>query len=446
MTEDEPIYKWEINVRNLLKIAAPLTLVYVLTTLYNIVDLFWVGMKWSALIAAVGPSGIIDDLFINIGMGLSMASMAMVARYIGANEPEKAQSVAWHSLLFCTILSVIITLVGLPAVEPILRLIQIPEEILPDAIDYLSTLVCGYFFMSLYFFLGDILRGAGDVRTPTIALAFGVVSNAILDPIFIFGFGPIPSLGVFGAALATVLTRGFASLWMLIVLIKGRSIVKLRRMKFEPSIFKKMFTVGLPSSAERLIMNVSNIVLTAIVSPFGTSALAAYSTTVRIRDLVVQPSIGFGSASGIFIGQNMGAGEPEKGEKATWLSVASYQLFMIPTSIILFIFAPYIISAFNPDREMLALGTAFMRITCVSFPFMAMANIAIRSFIGAGDTVPPFIIRFTCNFLMKLLLSWGLSLLLAENGIWIGVTVALTIQGIVAGLWFRSGRWKSKQL
>jgi putative MATE family efflux protein len=427
-------------------LAFPLILTNVLSAIFTLVDMYFVGKLSIEAVSAVGIGGIIDTIFIGFGMGGAVAGMAMVARYTGAMDKIKAERAAWNSIIFAIFLSLPVTFGGLICINPLLKFIGAEGEVFRLSSTYLKILIEGYIFQLLYFYSADILRGVGDVKRPTLALALGVGLNIVLDPLLIFGIGPFPKMGVAGAALATLLTRGVGAAILIFILAKGISGIKLRITQLSGRTLKELTTIGMPASGERMLIDMAHVVFMVLVVRYGAVPTAAYTIVTRLRQLILMPGFGLGMAASIMVGQSLGAEQPEKAEKASWLAVKHYEIFMIIISILFFIFAPYFIKFFNPDLELILIGTTCLRISVISHPLLALSIILFRSMCGAGYTKVPLTMRLTFTFLLRIGMGILLSNWIGLNGLWYAIMISQLLEGISSTTWFKLGRWKYRAM
>jgi putative MATE family efflux protein len=274
------------------------------------------------------------------------------------------------------------------------------------------------------------------------------VLNIVLDPLFIFGFGFIPRLGVNGAAWATVLARGIGSLVALEILLRGRSRVHVRMKYFrmDPATILGIFRIGIPATAQMSLRGLVNLVMFAVVAGFGTYALAAYGSGQRLFMLAMMPGFALGMASGTLVGQNLGAKQPERAALSAWTTVGYYAIFMFFMCVVFVFFAPYLIMLFNNNAAVVRIGSSFLRITALGTVFIAPGLILGRSMAGAGDTVSPMIITFISLWLVQIPLAIFLSRVLGIDGIWFAILTAYLVMAFMGVFWFQLGRWKHKRV
>jgi len=431
-------------------LAWPMMVGNFLQTAFNVVDMIFVGKLGPEAIAAVSLSGMILMLIITLIVGLSIGTTAMVARFIGAKEYSQANEVALQSLVFGGISSLLLAVIGFFFSEPLLRIFGAEATVVKMGTDYLSIMFLGSFTMFLFFLGAAILRGAGDALTPMLILMLSTLINIVADPLLIFGLGPFPRLEIKGAALATVLARGIGMFIILIILLRGYSYIhiSLKNLKLKFDILWRIIKIAIPGSLQMAIRSVSGLVIMSIVVVYGTFALAAFGIGLRINMIVMMPGFGLGAATATLVGQNLGAKQPQRAEKSSWIALIYYEAIMIVVGSLFYLFAPKIISAFNNNPEVIQEGTSFLRILVFSYIFLAMGIILHQSLHGAGDTVPPMIITAISMIGIRIPLAYFLPklFLLGTLGLWLAFALSTVLEGSVVAFWFKAGRWKKKKI
>ncbi len=437
-------------VRNVWTLATPMMFGNILQTVFNIVDIIWVGKLGGAAIAAVAMSGTILMVIMTLIIGIATGTIAMVARFTGAGDGKKANEVAMQSLILSFIASSLLAAAGFGLAEGMLKLLGGTPEVVALGTGYLKILLVGGTVMFLLFLAEAILRGAGDALTPMIILIVATLLNAILDPLMIFGKVGFPRLGVNGAALATVLSRGIGVVIAFVVLFRGNSPIHLewKNVKVDFGLIWRITRLGVPSSIQMSLRSLMGVVLMAIVAQYGTYAVAAYGVGLRIMMLVLMPAFGLATAAATLVGQSLGAREPERAHLSAWTAARFTMLIMGTVGIIFFLFAPSLIGFFSTNPQVVKIGTAYLRITSLGYLFIALGVVLGRSLNGAGDTVSPMVITFIS--------LWGLQIPLAlilpggfhlgVTGVWWAILISTVIHGTITTGWFQRGRWKLKEI
>jgi len=315
--------------------------------------------------------------------------------------------------------------------------------VLELAVGYFRIISAGAWTIFIFVTFSSALKGAGDAWTPFKVIALGVILNCLLDPLLIFGWGVVPPLGVQGSALATVLSR-LATVGLIFSLARGKdSHLDLsgafKKISFH--LMGKIIRIGFFSSVEMLIRSLMMIILLKFVSNFGTAALAAYGIGSRLRSIIVMPGVGMGYASGILVGQNLGAGRPERARRSAWLAWGIYELMLLPIISLLLIFPGSIVGVFNRDPQVLAEGEAFITYLAVSFLFLSLTLVLGKSLHGAGDTAGPMLITAVSLLALGIPLAYLGSLLNGLEGIWQAILGITIFNSLVITWWFRRGGW-----
>ena len=429
-------------------LAFPMMAGNLLHNVFNLVDMFFVGKLGPEAIAAVAMSGIFLGVIWTGIMGISLGTVAMVARFFGARDFEGADNIATQSLLLGILGSIPITIFGYFLAGPILRLLGAQPEVLSLGVSYLRIISLGSITVFLYFLLSSALRGAGDAVTPLKILILSTVLNIILDPLFIFGLWVFPRWEVAGSALATVLARGLGMIILLRLLLRGRSPlhISLKRVKLDPEIIWRITRIGIFGSIQMLMWTISDLIFMRIVAIYGTFTLAAYGIGMRIIFAVMMPGFGLAQAAATMVGQNLGAGKPERAEKSAWISTGFYEIFMGASAAVFFLHSREVVKFFSSNPEVISMGETYMRVVALTFVFIGLSLVLGRAMMGAGDTLSPTVITGISLFLVRI----PLALFLAQTrdlgtlGLWAGIAASNLAQGLFMTFWFTRGRWKNK--
>ena len=324
----------------------------------------------------------------------------------------------------------------------------------PDLINegyrYTQILMGGNITVVLLFLINAIFRGAGDASIAMWMLVISNGLNIILDPMFIFGFGPIPEYGVQGAAIATTIGRGVAVVGQIMVLFYGWSKIKigLKDLVLRLDIMWNLVKVSLGGIGQFLIATSSWVFLTRIMSEFGSVVLAGYGISIRVIMFTLMPSWGMSNAAATLVGQNLGAQQPGRAEKSVWLTGKYNAIFMVIISIIYLLFARTIVGWFKNDPAVIEAGALSLQVITAGYVFYAYGMVLIQSFNGAGDTKTPTVINFFCFWLFQLPLAYLLALEFdfGPLGVYLAITIAEAVIAIVSIWWFKKGRWRSVQV
>jgi putative MATE family efflux protein len=447
--EEKDLVTGSIN-RAILLLSIPMILEMIMEALFAVVDVFFVSKVSVNAVATVGFTESVITLVYSIAIGLSMATTAMVSRRIGEGDPENAAVAAVQSIIIALVFSLVISVVGVIFAGEILALMGASTELIKDGIWYTRIIFGGNFVIMLLFLLNAIFRGAGDASMAMRALWIANLLNIILDPCFIFGWGPFPELGVAGAAVATNIGRGVGVLFQLYVLLNGKVIIKIARRHLTVvwSIIKRLLNVSIGGMGQYIIASASWIFLMRIMAEFGETAVAGYTISIRMIIFAILPAWGMANAAATLVGQNLGAQQPDRAETSVWRAAFYTMLFLLVVSIIYFVFAQPMVRFFHDDPSVVKYGVASLKIICLGYVFFAYGMVISQAFNGAGDTRTPTLMNFICFWLLQIPLAYvmGITLKIGPNGVFWAVAISETILAIMCVVLFKRGKWKSVQI
>jgi len=435
----------------LLRLSWPMFVSALLQHCQSLIDLFWVGRLGSAAVAAVAIAGTVLMLLFPLVMGVSVGTVAMVSRAVGAGDLKAAGAAAWQSLLLAACCGLATGLAGAATAAGVCRLLGADATVAPLATGYLQVTFAGSFTVFLLFIASSALQGAGDTVTPMKAMVLATVLNFVLDPILIFGLGGIPRLGVAGAALATVLAQAIAAADLLTPLFRGRMTgfhLDAEARRLQPLLAWRLLWIGLPSSGQMLLRSLMSLVLMRIVAGAGTAAVAAYGIGMRYHMIVLAPAFILGNAAATMVGQNLGAGDPGRARRAAWTATGLDLALMAAAAVLFAVAARPLIALFDPSPEVVGIGTAYLRTVSPFYLFTALAIVLGRALMGAGDTVGPMVCTLIGLWGVQVPLAVWLSRILTPStqGVWWAIAVAVTIHGLLVAAWFETGRWQKCQV
>jgi putative MATE family efflux protein len=436
--------------RAILLLAVPMVLEMVLESLFAVVDVFWVGRLGANAVATVGLTESMLSLVFAVGMGLSLSTTAMVARRIGEKDPEGAAVAGVQAISLGMIFALAIGLPCFLYASNLLRWMGASPEIVATGSGYTRICLGGSCAVLLLFLNNAIFRGAGDAAIAMRLLWVSNIINLILDPCLIFGWGPFPKLGVTGAALATFIGRSIGVLYQFYRLLKGTERIRIltRQIRLNFSVLWRLLRVSLTGILQFAIAHTSWIGLVRIVSIFGAAALAGYTIGIRIVIFVILPSWGLSNAAATLVGQNLGAGKPDRAEKAVWRTGLYNVVFLGTVGIFFILFAEQVVSLFTHDPEVVPLGAACLRIVSYGNLGYAYFMVMMQAFNGAGDTVTPTIVNFFGFWLFEIPLAYWLAipLKMRSNGAFFSIAIAETAMAIASAILFKQGRWKKQKI
>ncbi len=432
----------------ILKLALPLMLSMFLQNAVELVDLYYVGHLGKLQLAAVTMSSLFLRFVYTFTLGASIGTIALVSRFHGSGEMEKAKEVGKQSVFLGAVMYLIVATVINAALHPVLLILGAKPAFMADALIYGRILITGSIAMFIPMAISAYLQGSGDTITPMIALVMSVILNVILDPILIFGHFGFPALGVAGSAIATVISRT-AGLIFLIYHITVRS-ENLRFSMLPPEIDVQMiwriFRIGIFSSIQGITRNLATLAVMTPVAMFGAGAIAAYGVGVRLRMVILLPIAGLGMSAATMVGQNLGAKKTERSSRSARLAVMFGEILMTGAAFLFFFKSGDFISFFNKDVSVIANGILYFKYFAPAIPFLCLSIILERALGGAGETLFPMIITFIFTFLLRVGLAWLLVSDYGLNGIWTAYSISIILEGIVITLLFAVGRWKRKRV
>ena len=431
-------------------LAIPMMLEMGMESIFAVCDIFFVAGLGADAVATVGLTEAVLALLYAVAVGLSISVTAMVARRIGEKNPEAAAIVAGQTIWVGVFCSLAIGLTGGFYGADILRLMGAGASVIELGASYTSIMLSGAFTILFLFLCNGIFRGAGNAAIAMRALILANGINIVLDPCLIYGLGPFPELGVTGAAIATNIGRGIGVLYQLWHLLAGsaRITLLLRHLRLVPTVMLRLLRLSGGGVAQYLIATASWVILMRLVSPYGSAAVAGYTIAIRFIDLTILPAWGLSNAAGTLVGQNLGAGRPERAEQSVW-KVAKYNvLFLLGVAVLFIVWAESIVTVFSADPVVIRYGSDCLRYVSYGYGLYALALVLIQAFNGAGDTGTPTAINFVCFWLVQIPLAYILAEILGAGpqGVFIAVTLAESLIAVIAYLQFRAGRWKLRQI
>ncbi|HHV94486.1 MAG TPA: MATE family efflux transporter [Firmicutes bacterium] len=435
--------------RHLVAFALPMFLGNLLQALYNTVDSIWVGRFLGAnALAAVSVSFPVIFALVAMVNGITMATTILVSQYFGAQQHRELVRAITNSIVLLTIMGVVLSAIGVGFRGPMLQLINTPDEILEMAMTYLGIFMAGLVGMFLYNAAGAILRGLGDSRTPLRFLVYATVLNIILDPIFIFGLGPVPAMGVGGAALATIIAQGISAVLSLRYLYVHSGLLHYQpgMLRLDWQLTRLTFKIGLPAGIQQMLVSLSAVVVNSIVNSFGATVIAGFGAGSRLDQFAFMPSMSMGMAVSALVGQNLGAGKTERvSETVKWGAILASGITLVVSAVA--VLRPRILMVlFTQDEAVLAEGSRYLRYMAFSYIPMALMFTIGGVIRGAGDTVATMYLTLGSLWIVRVPLARYLSSIpeLGVDGVWLALLTGTCMGLVFHLLYYRTGRWKRK--
>ncbi|CAN5306491.1 MATE family efflux transporter [soil metagenome] len=429
-------------------LSVPMVLEMLGESLFAVVDIFFVAKLGAEAIAIVGLTEAMIVIVYALAMGVSIGASATVARRIGEGDKEGAAQAVMQVLYLGLIVSAVLSAIGLIFAPQLLALMGAEETVVAQGTNFTRIMLGGNFVIVFLFLINGIFRGAGDAAIAMRVLWLANLLNMILAPCFIFGVWIFPELGVTGAAVGTTIGRGCGVLYALYALTKrnGRFTIERRHLKFVPSTIWKLTKLSASASLQTLIGMTSWVGLIRIVSAFGTDALAGYQIGIRVIIFALLPSVGVSNAAATIVGQSLGAGKPERAEKAVWTAAFYNAGFLTLVGILLAVFAKPIVAVFTTEPIVSTYASDCLLIVSLGFLFYGFGMVLETAFNGAGDTVTPTYLNLFIFWLFEIPLAYVLAYHfgLEEYGVFWAITIAFSVLAIAAAILFKRGKWKTK--
>jgi putative MATE family efflux protein len=434
--------------RAVMLLSVPMILEMAMESLFGILDAFWVGRLGSDAVAAVGVTESLITIVFAVALGLSMSTTAVVSRRIGENDPDAAADTAAQSILLGVLTSIPVAAIGLWQADRLLALMGAPEGVVRVGTGYARWMLATNLTIMLLFLINAIFRGAGDAFLAMKSLWVANAVNLVLDPLLIFGLGPFPELGLTGAAIGTAVGRGVGVLYQLRVLARGNGRVVVRRahLRANWALMVHLVRISVGGTLQFLIATSSWIGLVRILTPFGSAALAGYTIALRIIIVAILPAWGVSNAAATLVGQNLGAGKPERAERSVWLTGLYNMAFLFAVMVAFLAWGEPMVSVFTNDPAARRFGADCLRIVSYGYVFYAWGMVMVQAFNGAGDTTTPTWINVFCYWMFQIPLAWTLARTAGygPDGVFFAITIAESVVAVVAMVFFKRGRWKTQ--
>ncbi len=436
---------WDL-IKKILKLAWPIVMANALQSAYQLTDTFWVGRIGANAVAALSMCYPIFFLLLSLGIGFSIAGAVLISQYKGANDQKKIDHIASQAIGVMAIFGVIISLLGYYGSDFIIDLIGVKGEVFHLATSYMKIAMFGMTFQYIYLSFQNTLRAVGNVHKPLKVVLITVLMNFVLDPAFINGWGPIPKLGVDGAAYSTLLTQAIACFIGLFYMFRGEDKVKINVKDIVPvySDFVKILKLAIPTSLEGSTRALSMNAITFLVAAFGNEVMAVFGIGVRILSFIVIPALGFSQATSVLVGNSVGSGDNEAAFKTARYSFGLIFIGLTLAGILFYIFAPLSVALFVPnDPNVIERGAIFIRIFALTFGLVGLQQVANGVFRGAGNTMLAMIIAMVSLWVLRFPLAYILShhTQLKELGLWWAFSISNIGAGVLSMIIYQKKDW-----
>ncbi len=424
--------------RHVLRLAWPTAAAMGLRTAFNLVDAVFVGRIGPGAIAAVSLVFPVAMVLYALAGGLGIGTTTLVAQTLGRRDLRLAGLGAGHAFLLCAVTGGVVTAAGVALRGPIFASLGAEPDVLPMVRSYGTWILAAGPFVFMSAAAGSILRAEGDMKTPMATMIAAVCLNAVLDPLLIFGLGPFPRLEVAGAAVATFCSQGAGCLLLLAYVLSGRPTVKLSAAAFrvDGGVIARILVVGIPASANQLIMSLGFMGLLKIVGRFGTEALAAYGLAMRLNEVVVLPCLGVATAVVTIVGQNVGAGRPDRARSTAWKAAAFAMAVMEAVGVVFYLLPGVFLGAFTSDPGVVYAGTGCLRAVSPVYMFIGLGIVMGAAFQGSGRAVPALVVTALRLIVVAIPGALLLSRIAGLEGVWLAIAGSNVVSGVVSALWF----------
>jgi putative MATE family efflux protein len=431
-------------------LAVPMVLELVLESTFAVVDIWFVARLGASAVATVGLTETYLFLLYAMAMGLAMAVTAVVARRIGEHKGEEAAVTGVQAIWIALLASVPFAIAGIVFAPDLLRLMGADAWTLAHGYGYMQWMLGSNVVILLLFVINAVFRGAGDAAIAMRVLWVANGINIALDPLLIFGLGPVPALGLEGAAIATTIGRGAGVLMQLWLLFRGGRHIRVLRhqLDWHGAIVRNIVRTALGGVGQMIVGMTSWIFLMRILASIGSEAVAGATIALRLLMFTMMPAWGMSNAAATLVGQNLGAGEPARAEAAVW-HIGWYNMgYLVAVSVLFFLLPEELVGLFSTDAAVIATGAAWLRILSYSFFVYGWWMVSVQAFNGAGDTVTPTRINLVFFWAIQIPLAWLLALRLGwqAEGVFWAVFVSETSVGLFTLWLFTRGGWKTAKV
>jgi len=430
--------------RRVLTLAWPAVVEQILNMSVGLADTYIVGHLGAAPLAAVGLSVQTLNLFWALFSAIGVGSTALVARRIGAGEPEAADDVARQSIVLALLIGFLIAAVVWIGAPHFLSWLGAEPDVIQLGTDYMRAAASTMFMMSILFVGSAIMRGAGDTRTPMLVMLVINAINIVTAYGLAYGVGPLPRLEVLGSGIGAATARGLGGLLILVLLVRGRGPVKIGPKLLRPdlAVIRQVLRIGLPTAGEQLLMRFGQLVLATFITALGTAAYAAHQVAINALSVAYMPGWGFALAATTLVGQELGARRPERAARSAYEAVRMALVVMTIMGVLVALLPTQVMKAFTNDAGVIAAGISILRIAGFSMPFLGISFTLAGGLRGAGDTTSVLLIIGACIWILRVANAFWLSAWLGLSGVWLAIGIDFVGRAALMTWRFRSGRWK----
>lgn len=429
------------NIFTICMLAIPVIIENILQTLLGTVDTYFAGKINDSVIAGIGITNLIVNVFITLFTAISIGTTAVVARNFGKKDTDKVNSAIKQSFVLGGIIGLIVGVINLIFYKQILMVSGASDKVLLYATPYYMIVVVPAVLLCLSLILSSCLRATKDTKTPMIATGIANVLNIILNFIFMSA-----GLGVVGIALATTTSRVLNVIILIVKLKRSKNGVnlQLKNWRVEKETIKSIIKIGIPAGIEKLIMRLGQLIYNSMIISIGISVYVAHNIAGNIESYSYIPAMGFGVSIASLVGITLGENDVKKCKELVFIADIITTIFMVSIGIVFFVFAPQLASVFTDTKEVQEMVVKVLRLIALFQPFAAITQIFTSALQGAGDTKFPMYatligiwgIRVGIGYLLGITLGFGLL------GVWMAYALDITIRGILLLKRFLNGKWE----
>lgn len=430
---------WKVIVR----FALPLLIGNLLQQFYNITDSIIVGQfLGKEALAAVSASFFIYYFIISFVIGVGSGTTVVISQLFGAKQYQKVQLAFSSFFIFMLVGGVILSIAGIIFAEPVFRLTNTPEEVIPQAVAYFRIYIGGTFLFVTFNSIISILRGVGESVRPMLFILITTILNIAFDLLFILVF----KWGIEGAARATVISQGIGMCIALAYVNNTHPLLSIKKqdMLFDWKLFKESLKIGLPTSVQQCAIALGLIALLGIVNSFGTNTLTAYGAAGKIDTIITQAVLTLSGALAAFCGQNIGAGKLDRVKKGVRFTMYTNIVLGLLTFAAVYLFGDEMMKVFTKDADVVAVGKEYLLIIGGFFIVHGALNVYNGALRGAGDTLFPMLTSLVCLWLIRIPLAYYLSSWLGRSGIWWAIGISIAIGLVATFVYYKTGIWKRR--
>lgn len=431
--------------RAIVLLSIPMVMEMAMESLFALVDVYFVGRLGVDAVATVGFTEGLMMVVYSLAWGLGAGVTAVVSRRIGEKDGEGANRAAVHGILIAVCVGVAIAVPATLSATWLLGVMGASAAVMELGSPFARIMLASNVLILLIFCINAVFRGAGNAALAMRSLWLANIINIVLDPILIFGLGPIPAMGLTGAAIATTVGRGIGVLYQCWHLFDGKGRIRLawHHLRLQWDILSGILKVSSAATGQFLIGSASWLFLVRIVAEFGSDAVAGYTFAVRVIIFGLLPAWGVANAASTLVGQNLGADRPDRAAESAWLCARYNAIYMGITAIVFFVGARWILSFFTQDPAVTDVGVAALRIVSLGFFLYGYGMVLAQAFNGAGDAMTPLWMNIICFWAIEIPLAWFLAAALdGPEGVFIAIAVSESTLALLCAVLFRRGKWK----